>query len=287
MRTKNSIRWTCITFTLSLAFGTMLAYASYKPADSEIARDTWITALTNSAISLFSGFVVFGILGYMASQTNTPVTELAASGPGLAFVVFPQALSLMPFPGIFSALFFLMLISLGIDSAFSIVESVNTALLDHNPHWRIEHVSIWVCLAGLLAGVIYTTQAGLYFLDITDHFITNYNIMLIAIIQVILAGWIYGAESLRRYINSVSTWQVGRWWSVSIKFVVPICLTALLMAQLTRDLETPYEGYPAWALGIGWLCVLLPVGMIVIPFFSNSEGQKIRPRQSTETRLRK
>lgn len=46
-----------IFFTLSLAFGTMLTYASYKAPDSEIVQDTWITALTNSAISLFSGFV--------------------------------------------------------------------------------------------------------------------------------------------------------------------------------------------------------------------------------------
>ncbi|MGF1491499.1 MAG: sodium-dependent transporter [Microcoleaceae cyanobacterium] len=260
-----------IFFTLSLAFGTMMAYASYKSPEDDVTGDAWITALANSAISLFAGFVVFGVLGYMASQTNTPITELAASGPGLAFVVFPQALSLMPLPGLFSVLFFLMLLSLGIDSAFSIVEAVNTVLLDRNPNWRIEQVSLWVCLAGLLAGVIYTTQAGLYFLDITDHFITNYNIMIIAIAQSILGGWIYGAEVLRRYINSVSTWQVGRWWSVSIQYVVPMALTALLVAQFSKDLQTPYEGYPGWALGIGWLIVLMPLGIILRFWFQPSK----------------
>ena len=70
-----------------------------------------------------------------------------------------------------------------------------------------------VCVAGLLAGIIFTTQAGLYFLDITDHFITNYNLMLIAIAQSVLGGWVYGAEALRRYINIVSDWQIGPWWN--------------------------------------------------------------------------
>ncbi|MEO0824379.1 MAG: sodium-dependent transporter [Cyanobacteria bacterium J06635_15] len=265
-----------IFFTLSLAFGTMLTYASYKSPDHDIAQDSWVTALTNSAISLFSGFVVFGVLGYMAWQTATPVDELAASGPGLAFVVFPQALSLMPLPAVFGVLFFLMLISLGIDSAFSIVEAVNAILLDYNPRWRVEQVSIGVCLVGLMAGIIYTTQAGLYFLDIVDHFITHYSAMLIAISQSILGGWIYGAEALRRYINSVSDWPVGRWWSISIKFVAPVVLTALLGTQLTTDLRTPYEGYPTWALGIGWLIVLITIGIMVAPFLSAGRNRKIQ-----------
>ena len=265
-----------IFFTLSLAMGIMVAYTSYKDSDNDIAQDTWTTALANSAISLFSGFVVFGVLGYMAWRTTTPITELAASGPGLAFVVFPQALSLMPLPGLFSALFFLMLLSLGIDSAFSLVEAVNTVLIDRFPHWRIEQVSIWVCLAGLVSGLIYTTQAGLYFLDITDHFVTHYNLMLIAIAQSVLGGWVYGAEPLRRYINTVSDWRIGPWWSISVKFIVPITLTALLAAQFATDLHAPYEGYPLWALGIGWLAVLIPVGIMVAPLLGTQSHRKIQ-----------
>ncbi|NET35458.1 MAG: sodium-dependent transporter [Cyanothece sp. SIO1E1] len=247
-----------IFFTLSLGFGIMVAYASYKHSDDDIAKDTWITALINSGISLFSGFVVFGVLGYMAWETSTPLADLAASGPGLAFVVFPKALSLMPFPWFFSALFFLMLLSLGIDSAFSLIEALNATILDHQKHWTIAKTSLFVCLAGLMAGIIYTTRAGLYFLDIVDHFVTNYNLMLVGMIQAILVGWIYGAERLRRYINQVSEWEIGRWWNLAIKYIVPIVLVALIAAQLSTDIKTPYEGYPGWALGIGWAVVIIP-----------------------------
>ncbi|UBF27229.1 sodium-dependent transporter [Kovacikia minuta CCNUW1] len=246
-------------YTLSLAFGIMIAYGSYKEDGEDIARDSWLTTLFNTAISLLAGFVVFGILGYMAWQTKTPITELAASGPGLAFVVFPEALSLMPLPGLFSVLFFLMLFSLGIDSAFSLVEALNAAILDRHPQFKTAKVSLWVCLAGFVAGIIFTTRAGLYLLDIADHFTTNYNLMLIGIFQAILVGWIYGAEKLRRYIDRVSDWQVGKWWNVSIKFIIPAVLMGLLATQLTTDIRKPYEGYPAWALGMGWAIVLLPL----------------------------
>jgi NSS family neurotransmitter:Na+ symporter len=248
-----------IFYSFSLAFGTMIAYGSYKSEQEDIGKSAWITAWIDVSISLFAGFVVFAVLGYMAWQTKTPITELAASGPGLAFVVFPEALSLMPMPWLFSALFFLTLLSLGIDSAFSLVETVNAAFLDRHGHSHTAKVSFWVCLAGFIGGILYTTRAGLYFLDIADHFVTSYNSILVGILQAILVGWLYGAERLRRYINEVSDWSVGKWWNIAIKFVVPAVLSALLVSQFSMDLRTPYESYPAWALGIGWAIVLMPV----------------------------
>ena len=247
-----------IFYTLSLAFGIMIAYGSYKELDDDIAKNTWITALLNSGTSLFAGLVVFGILGYMARQTGIPLTELAASGPGLAFVVFPEALSLMPWSGIFSVLFFVMLLLLGIDSAFSLAEAVNAAIVDRHQQLPIAQISMFVCAGAAIAGIIYTTRAGLYFLDIVDHFVTSYNLLLVGICQSILVGWIYGAEKMRRYINQVSDWQVGKWWNIAVKYIIPLVLVTLLSAQFSQDLRIPYENYPAWALAIGWTLTIVP-----------------------------
>ena len=252
---------TQIFYTLSVALAIMLTYASYKDPTEDVAKDAWTAALIDSVISLFSGFVVFAVLGYMAWVSETPVAELAASGPRLAFVVFPQALSLMPLPGLFSALFFVMLLTLGIDSAFSLVEPAIASILDIRSRASAARIAAWVCLAAFAVGLLYTTRAGLYFLDIVDHFVTSYNLILIGIGEAVLGGWVYGAEALRRHINQVSDWPVGRWWNVSIRWVVPIALTSLLVSQLVTDWRTPYEDYPAWALAIGWATVLVPLGI--------------------------
>lgn len=251
-------------YALSLGCGIMIAYASYKESENDIAKDSWIIALVNTGISLLAGFVVFGVLGYMAWRTGTPLTDLAASGPGLAFVVFPEALSLMPMPWLFSVLFFVMLLSLAIDSAFSLVEGVNAVILDINNQWKLTRISFWVCLAGFGAGTLFTTRAGLYFLDIVDRFATNYNLMLVGILQAILVGWIYGAEKVRRYMDTVSDWRVGKWWNVAVKYIIPAALVGLMAAQFSQDLRTPYEGYPAWALGIGWAIAFVPFVLFLI-----------------------
>ncbi|CAF1340117.1 unnamed protein product, partial [Didymodactylos carnosus] len=62
------------------------------------------------------GFAVFSILGYMSFKTGLPVSQVATAGPGLAFVAYPQVLSIMPADLVWAVLFFLMLLTLGLDS---------------------------------------------------------------------------------------------------------------------------------------------------------------------------
>lgn len=248
-----------IFFTLTLGFGVMIAYASYNQQDQDVSQDALVTAVANSIISLFAGFVVFSVLGYMATATGTDVEEVAASGPGLAFVVFPQALSLMPGAWFFSALFFLVLLSLGINSAFSLVESVDTVIADQTTKFTPQVIASIVCTLAFLLGIIFTTQAGLYYLDIIDHFITSFGLVLVGIFQCIAIGWIYGIARLESYINKVSARKKGVWWSASIRYIVPVILSVLVIVQFITELQDNYQGYPTWAISMGWTVVVVPL----------------------------
>lgn len=65
---------------------------------------------------VFAGFAIFSILGYMSLKTGLPIEQVAKGGPGLAFVAYPQALSIMPAGPVWSVIFFFMLLTLGLDS---------------------------------------------------------------------------------------------------------------------------------------------------------------------------
>lgn len=79
----------------------------------------------------------------MAHNMGVPVGEVVQSGPGLAFIAYPEAVLLMPLPQLWAVLFFVMMFILGIGSQFAGVQAINTAIIDHWPHlrnnqWRVS-----------------------------------------------------------------------------------------------------------------------------------------------------
>ena len=96
-------------------------------------QDTTVIALTNSAISIFAGFVVYTIIGNVANEIKIPIDVAAdSSGTTLAFITYP--VGMIQFgkgvAQLMSAIFFLTLFTLGIDSAFSCVEAFTTVVRD-------------------------------------------------------------------------------------------------------------------------------------------------------------
>jgi len=176
---KNPQIWidafTQIFFTLSLGFGIMIAYASYLPKKAEIVKDAYIICIGNCLFSFVAGFAVFGTLGYMAYATGQPVSEVVKESVGLAFVAYPQSISLMPgFASVFGILFFSSLVIAGISSAISIVEAFASAIIDKF-HYARKSVVTFICVTGFIGSVIFTANSGLYWLDIADHFITHHG----------------------------------------------------------------------------------------------------------------
>ncbi|KAG7253105.1 hypothetical protein CRUP_008987 [Coryphaenoides rupestris] len=52
----------------------------------------------------------------MSYEQNVPISEVAESGPGLAFIAYPRAVAMMPFSPLWACFFFIMIVFLGLDS---------------------------------------------------------------------------------------------------------------------------------------------------------------------------
>lgn len=124
---------TQVFFSLGPGFGVLLAFASYNKFHNNVHRDALVTSAINSATSFLAGFVIFAVLGYMAHRLNVEVKDIAAEGPGLVFIVYPEAISAMPGGSFWAIIFFLMLLTLGLDSSVCIVP--NYAM---NRNWQFK-----------------------------------------------------------------------------------------------------------------------------------------------------
>ncbi|KAJ8320366.1 hypothetical protein KUTeg_001953 [Tegillarca granosa] len=139
-------------------------------------RDTVVLAFTSEGTSFFSGMAVFAILGYMASYLNLPIDQVVQSGPGLGFIAYPEALSLLPLPNLWSVLFFIMLLTVALDSMFVTVETVSSAILDGFPALRKRQilVNMAVCILFFFLGLPMCTQAGIYIFQLIDWYIVAF-----------------------------------------------------------------------------------------------------------------
>jgi solute carrier family 6 (neurotransmitter transporter, glycine) member 5/9 len=79
-------------------------------------RDTFVITLSNSATSIFAGFVVFAYIGHLGHITQQEIKNVVSEGNGLAFIVFPFAVSQLPGGPFWAIIFFVMMLTLGLDS---------------------------------------------------------------------------------------------------------------------------------------------------------------------------
>lgn len=254
-----------IFFTLSLGFGIMIAYASYLPEKSDISRNAVLTAVINCGYSLFAGFAVFSVLGSMAVSQGKPISEVVSQSIGLAFVAYPKAVSLIPGGNLFGAMFFLCLVVAGVSSSISIIEAFTAAMVDKFGMKRKPFVTS-ISILGFLGSIIFTTNAGLLWLDIVDHFLTHYGLVVVGIFECILVGWFFKLKLLRNHINKISSLKLGVWWDVLIKYFVPLVLAIILIGDLYNELKEPYGGY-SWTslllIGRDWVLLTLIVAFVI------------------------
>ncbi len=254
-----------IFFTLSLGFGIMITYASYLPKKTDIVGNALITSILNCLYSFITGFAVFGTIGFMAASKGVPFAEAIKSGPGLAFVVYPEAINQLPAgKTIFGLLFFLVLIMAGLSSAISLVEAFCCSLIDKFDFNRKTTVSV-VCALGCLGSVIFTTPPGLWILDIVDHFVNNYGLVTGGICECLLVGWILKAVVARDHVNQAGGIRLKKGWDILVKFITPAILLVVIGFALYSEFSGNYGDYSTKALlllGVGWL-----LGALVISVF--------------------
>ncbi len=245
-----------IFFSLSVGFAIMLSYSSYLPKDSDVNNNACMTVFINCGFSLLSGVMIFSVLGYMAAQQGVPVSDVAGSGVGLAFITLPMAINLMPMPVFFGVLFFLALLFAGLSSMISIVEAVVSSCIDKLGITRKKAATL-VCLVGAIASIAFTTGGGLLLLDIVDHFINNFGVLLGGLAEIIFVAWFCNLETLREHINSISDFGVPSVWNVCLRFVTPMMLGVIIITNFIQDLDKSYGGYSDTAiLCFGWLLLL-------------------------------
>ncbi|KAI1725571.1 sodium:neurotransmitter symporter family domain-containing protein [Ditylenchus destructor] len=210
------------------------------------------------------------------------IIEQAAEGTGLAFVVFTEAILQFPLPPLWSVLFFMMLLMLGLGSMFGTLEGVITSLND-SKIIRVEKPVITAVLCGTacVIGLIFTTKSGQYWVSLFDHFAGTYALMGVAFFEIIAVVYVYGFRRFCRDLEYMTGEQIGSYWLITWRFISPSIMFFIFFCSVIKsfiktpkylayDSETTHQHkivYPTWALFIALGLVVLAMAPVPFVYF--------------------
>lgn len=205
--------------------------------------------------------------------------QKGVEGTGLAFIAFTEAMTLLPGSPFWSALFFLMLLNLGLSTMFGTMEGILAPLTDRfktlaNNKTKLTVVS---CIIGFLIGLLFTQRCGNYFVTMFDDYSATLPLIIVVVFETFSVSWLYGADRFLDDIEEMLGWRPPVIYKYLWKYICLLSMLGLLLATTIRMfIKRPtymawnhekateeYLDYPDWALAV--LALLIIFAMMPVP----------------------
>ncbi|OUC45798.1 SH3 domain protein [Trichinella nativa] len=207
---------TQVFYSSGIGFGSLVAIGSHNNFNHNVYRDSIIMCLINAGTSMTAGIAVFSILGHLSMTLQIPLNDVVQSGVGLIFQVYPEAVSRLPIPQLWSVLFFLMIAILGIDS---------------------QSGQYWLTLIDSCA-------------------VSGIPLLFVAFFEMTSISWGFGKKKLKAIFKEMLGFEISKFWIVTWQYVTPVWILALFINVVIFYSPVTYPNgrlYPDWASTLGLL----------------------------------
>ncbi|XP_044262964.1 sodium- and chloride-dependent GABA transporter 2-like [Tribolium madens] len=263
---------TQIFFAYSIGCGALPALGSYNKFHHNCYKDSLITCVINTLTSLLAGVVTFSILGYIAAEQNVDVGHVVKTGPGLVFLTYPEVVLKIPGAPFWAATFFIMLVILGIDSEFCLVEAFITGIVDNwseqlRPHR--SRLTVIVSLLMFLLGIPMVTNGGMYIFQLMDYYsASGISLLWVCFFQSLGISWIFGVDKINDCIKQMVGVEPNKYWTICWKYCGPLIMIVIFTGHCIEYTNVTYDTYkyPKWAEYIGFGLSLS--SMVWIPLYA-------------------
>uniref|UniRef100_A0A8C7FKC1 Transporter n=1 Tax=Oncorhynchus kisutch TaxID=8019 RepID=A0A8C7FKC1_ONCKI len=171
--------------------------------------------------------------------------DTAVEGTGLAFIVYSEAIKNMPVSQLWSVLYFIMLLLLGMGSMLGNVIAVITPLS------VLSYLVGLVCLFCLLLGLGFTTRSGNYWFTMFNDYGATFSLLFIVLIEVITVCYIYGIKRFEKDVEDMLGHRLNWYWKIMLAGVSPILLIALFIFYIVNYIQGGTPTYQAWNKELG------------------------------------
>ncbi|MEO5720144.1 MAG: sodium-dependent transporter [Chthoniobacterales bacterium] len=220
-----------VFFSLSVGFGVILNYASYLKKKDDLALSGFTASATNELfevgfgglITITAAFVFLGVSG-------------VGGGFGLGFKTLPVVFAQMGGAGrwIGFAWFFLLFLA-AITSSISMLQPVKTFFEEALAITSGKAIAAVSVVCGLGSFWVMWFSKDMVALNTMDFWVGTFCIFLLATVQIICFGWIWGTENGARELDQGALMRIPRFFFFIMKYVAPAYLLVVLIGFVLSD----------------------------------------------------
>lgn len=235
-----------IFFSLSVGFGVIINYSSYMKKNDDVALSGLTASATNELfevgfggmITLTAAFVFLGLSGTTAA--------VAGGSFSLGFATLPVVFAHMgAFGNIVGALWFFMLFLAAITSSLSMYQP---AVAHVKESLGLSHLSATSIIAGIgVVGALLTLwfTAGGSFWNTVDFWVGTYLIFVLAMVQIIYFGWVFGIDRGWKEIHSGAAIRIPTFFKIVMKYIAPAYLIIVFVGFTVQNFRSSLAA--SWA----------------------------------------
>ncbi len=225
-----------VFFTLSVGMGVILTYSSYLRNKDDVALSGLTSATANEfAEVVLAGSIIIPAAFVFFGPNPLAVQEIASGGAfNLGFVTMPLIFQQIPGGAIFGFLWFFMLFLAGVTSSISIAQPAVAFLRNEFNLSRGEAVAVLGAVMFILCQPpIWFLKYGV--LDDLDFWAANFIIVLGALVEIILFGWVFASKKGWEELHRAANIRVPGIFRIFIKYITPLFLMVLLGVWLYQN----------------------------------------------------
>ena len=223
-------------FSLSVGMGCMVTYASYFKQDNNLTGTSFSVSLLTMFVAVLAGLVIFPAV-FSAGLEPT-------EGASLIFITLPEIFKDMPLAGVWSAVFFVLLMLAALTSTISFHEVLVAYFAEEHKLSRrtATYIASGLAIALCMLTLAFTFDidwAGIKlenisFFDIFDYTTANIIMPLGGLLTCIFVGWVMKPEFLRGEITNYGNLR-GRAFALllfALRYVTPLLIVYIFIRNL-------------------------------------------------------
>ena len=223
-------------FSLSVGMGCMVTYASYFKQDNNLTGTSFSVSLLTMFVAVLAGLVIFPAV-FSAGLEPT-------EGASLIFITLPEIFKDMPLAGVWSAVFFVLLMLAALTSTISFHEVLVAYFAEEH---KLSRRTATYIASGLAIALCMLTLAfrfdidwagikleNISFFEIFDYTTANIIMPLGGLLTCIFVGWVMKPEFLRGEITNYGKLR-GRAFGLllfALRYVTPLLIVYIFIRNL-------------------------------------------------------